>query len=82
MHFLKRRSHGVADYLTDTAPADQTGNGKQNSRQNVSFFLLEVVFNQIVNVVGRTAAVAAVQRIFFFVKLCERSFDKRGRQSR
>ena len=78
---FKRRSHGVADYLTDTAPADQTGNGKQNSRQNVSFFLLEVVFNQIVNVVGRTAAVAAVQRIFFFVKLCERSFDKRGRRA-
>ena len=40
-----------------------------------------MVFNQIVNVVGRTAAVAAVQRIFFFVKLCERSFDKRGRRA-
>ena len=48
---------------------------------SVSFFLFEVVFNQIVNVVGRTAAVAAVQRIFFFVKLCERSFDKRGRRA-
>ena len=78
---FKRRSHGVADYLTDAAPADQAGNGEQDSRQNVSFFLLETVFNQIVNVVGRTAAVAAVQRIFFFVKLCERSFDKRGRRA-
>ena len=66
----------IADHLTDTAPADQTGDCKQHRNHHfVSLFLL-FFFYICMNIIRRTAAVTSVQRIFFFIKLCQCRFNK------
>ena len=71
-------TYGVADNLTDAAPADQARDRKQNRDQAVTFLFCRSVLlfrfflcHKIVDVVGRTAAVAAVERILLAVDLSQ-----------
>ena len=73
---LKRRSDRVTDNLTDAAPADQAGDGKQYRKQHVSFFPSQPFLHQMMDIIGRASAVSAIERILFFVQLGKSRFNK------
>ena len=73
---FERRRDGIADNLTDPTPADQAGNSKQNGKQNLFSFSALFFFPVTVDIVGRTAPVATIKRILFFIELCQGCFDK------
>ena len=73
---LKRRSDRVTDNLTDAAPADQAGAGKQYRKQHVSFFPSQPFLHQMMDIIGRSSAVSAIERILFFVQLGKSRFNK------
>ena len=75
---LKGGGHRVADHLADAEPADEAGQGKQHGQWHVTAFLSAAFLKIFVNVVGRAAAPAAVERVFFFVKLGEGGLDESG----
>ena len=68
----------LSDDLTDSAPADQSRNGEQNGDDRPFELLFAHLFCKVVNVVGRTAVVAAVEGVFSFVRLRQRAFNERG----
>ena len=75
---LERRTHRVGDHLTDAAPADQARHRKQHRRDRVPEFFAAPTLSQCVQVVGRAAAPAAVERVGLAVFLGQRGLDKRG----
>ena len=56
----KCRGYRVADHLADAAPADQAGNGKQDGDQGVTGLCLAFAGEKVMDIIGRTAPVAAV----------------------
>ena len=73
--------HGVADDLTDTAPTDQTGQGKQYCHDGIPHFLgLFSSFScgEYVDISCGAAAKAAIQGVFFLIDLRQCCFHISG----
>ena len=70
---FKGRRDGVADDLADAAPADESGDSEKDCshRPPAAASLLD---EKMMDIVSRTAPVAAVQRILFLIDLCQCSF--------
>ena len=80
--FLKGRGNRIADYLTDAAPADKAGNCKKYSKYGV--FAISTVFSfckKMMHIISRSAMVSTIERIFFFVELCQGTFNKSSRRT-
>ena len=53
---IKGRGYGIADNLTDSAPTEQTGQGKQDTDDTAFFSFCK----KIMDIIGRTAPVSSV----------------------
>ena len=67
---LKRRRDGVPDHLADAAPADQSGQSKQDRDHRLSSMLFFSV-KKTVDIVRRPASPSAVKRILFLIELSQ-----------
>ena len=80
---FKGRGNRIADYLTDAAPADKAGNRKKYSKYGV--FAISTVFSfckKMMHIISRSAMVSTIERIFFFVELCQGTFNKSSRRTK
>ena len=82
---FKGRGHGIADYLADSRPANQTGQGKKQGNDasllRDSFLQLLsrlIVKEKIMDVIGRPATKAAIKGIFPLMELRKGRFNKGG----
>ena len=75
---LKSGRDGIADDLADPTPADETGDGKQHSEKRVAPASAPHLLHKMVNVVSRTAPVAAVKGVLFLMELCQSGLDESG----
>ena len=71
---LERGTDRITDHLADTTPADQAGDGKQGRDQKSSAVFAGFLFKEFMDIVSRTAPVAAIERIWGFVFLGKRCF--------
>ena len=72
------RGHGIADDLADATPADQAGNSEEHGDQYITLFPSKSFFDQMMDIVGGPAAVAAVERILFLMELSQGGFNEGG----
>ena len=75
---LKRGADRVGDDLTDAAPADQARHRKQCRAHRPSELFAPFTLGQDMEIVGRAAAPAAVERVGLAVLLGEGGLDERG----
>lgn len=68
---IKGRGNGVTDYLADTTPADQAGYGKEYGDQAAPALRWFPALYKIMDIISRSAAISAVERVFFFMELCQ-----------
>ena len=75
---LERRAHRVADDLADSAPADEARQRKQHRDHRSPQRFLPLPLRPHVDIIGRAAALAAVERVGLSVLLGQGGFHKRG----
>ena len=75
---FKRRTDRVGDHLTDAAPADEARRRKQCRYHRAFELFAAPALRQHMQIVGRAAAPAAVERVGLAVFLGQRGLDKRG----
>ena len=69
--------NGISDDLTDAAPADEAGEGKQG-RDGRALSRTLLSGKQLMEIVGRAAPVSPIERVFFLIQLGQGSLDKGG----
>ena len=75
---FKGRAHRVGDDLTDAAPADEAGRREQGRRHRALELFAALALSQHMQVIGRAAAPAAIQRVGLAVLLGKGGLDKGG----
>ena len=75
---FKRGTDRVGDHLTDAAPADEARHRKQRRYHRAFELFAAPALRQHMQIVGRSAAPAAVQRVGLAVFLGKGGFDKGG----